>query len=103
MSATLAGSDLAARLGNCPVLRFEGRQLEWSIAHKPHSADPLECWWPAQWRPNCRRGKGDILVFLPGASEIHRSMRACQGLAQRKGAMIVPLHGELSPKDRTSP
>jgi len=85
------------------VLRYEGRQFEVSIAHKPHSADPLELLVASAVETQLQTGKGDILVFLPGASEIHRSMRACQGLAQRKGAMIVPLHGDLSPKNRTSP
>ena len=39
---------------------------------------------------------GNILVFLPGAAEIRRCMRACESLANRLGMLVLPLHGDLS-------
>jgi len=45
-------------------------------------------------------GAGHVLVFLPGAEEIRRAMRACEGIAQRKDLQIVPLHGDLSAEEQ---
>ncbi len=43
---------------------------------------------------------GDTLVFLPGAREIRACATACEGLAKHAGALIVPLHGDLSPAEQ---
>ena len=43
---------------------------------------------------------GDTLVFLPGAREIRECAAACEGLAKHAGALIVPLHGDLSPAEQ---
>jgi ATP-dependent helicase HrpB len=45
-----------------------------------------------------RLGKldGDLLVFLPGAAEIRRAMRALE----KKNLMVVPLHGDLTPEEQ---
>lgn len=40
---------------------------------------------------------GDILVFLPGAREIHQAAGACAGLAAHADVAVLPLHGELPP------
>ena len=38
---------------------------------------------------------GDILVFLAGAAEIRRALEACQAAAERHGAELAALHGDL--------
>jgi ATP-dependent helicase HrpB len=43
---------------------------------------------------------GDVLVFLPGAAEIRRAMRKCEGLARRLGLLMLPLHGDLPPEEQ---
>lgn len=43
---------------------------------------------------------GSILVFLPGAAEIHRAMRTCEGLAKQADFLMLPLHGSLSPQEQ---
>ncbi len=43
---------------------------------------------------------GDILVFLPGAVEIRRAMRACDAIVRRNGLLALPLHGSLPPKEQ---
>src|SRR5580704_335370 len=42
MSATLDAAPIANFLGNCPVLRSEGKLFDLKIEYTPHSAMPLE-------------------------------------------------------------
>jgi ATP-dependent helicase HrpB len=101
MSATLDAAPVASFLGDCPVVRSEGRLFSIEIDHTPHSAAPLE-------EQVCRAverlldGKtpGDVLVFLPGAAEIRRCARALEPLATRRNLLVTPLHGDLSPAEQ---
>lgn len=95
MSATLDTAPIARYLGDCPVLRSEGKLHELTIEYAPHSNAPLE----EQVRAAVERlGRldGDVLVFLPGAAEIRRAMRALE----RSNALVVPLHGDLSAEEQ---
>src|ERR1700733_1930023 len=42
MSATLDAAPVAKFLGNCPVIRSEGKLFDLKIEYTPHSAAPLE-------------------------------------------------------------
>ncbi len=99
MSATLDGAAVSSYLDDCPVVRSEGRLYPIDIAFTPHSPAPLE---EQVATAIGRLGAltGDVLVFLPGAGEIRRTTRACEGLANRLGALVVPLHGDLSPEEQ---
>jgi ATP-dependent helicase HrpB len=101
MSATLESGPVAHFLGDCPVVRSSGRQFDLSIRHLPYSPEPLE----SQVRDAARMlidapSSGSILVFLPGAAEIHRAMRKCEDLAKQAGLLMLPLHGSLSPEEQ---
>src|ERR1019366_4435093 len=92
---------VAQYLGGCPIVRSEGTLFKLSIKHLPYSPAPLE----AQVRDAVEllidtENSGDILVFLPGAAEIHRAMRECETLARRAGLLVLPLHGSLPPKEQ---
>lgn len=101
MSATLDSGPVAAYLGNCPVLRAEGRSFELRIAYRPHSAAPLEAQVAAALADLAADGlDGDVLVFLPGAAEIRRAADACAPLARSLGMPIAQLHGDLSPEEQ---
>jgi ATP-dependent helicase HrpB len=95
MSATLDAAPIARFLGNCPVLRSEGKLFELKIEYTPHSAAALEDQVAAAVD---RLGSvdGDVLVFLPGAAEIRRAARALQ----RTNLLVVPLHGDLTPEEQ---
>ncbi len=88
-------APVARFLGDCPVLRSEGREFELRISYCPHStvavalADLL-----------AEGLDGDVLVFLPGAAEIRRAAAACGPLAQKHGMLVAPLHGDLSPEEQ---
>ena len=101
MSATLDATPIARYLGNCPVLRSEGRVFEVSIEHLPYSPELLH----VQVRKavellNTEHHSGNILAFLPGAAEIRRTMRECDTIARQMGLLVLPLHGDLSPAEQ---
>ncbi|HEY3838231.1 MAG TPA: ATP-dependent helicase HrpB [Bryobacteraceae bacterium] len=98
MSATLDTAAIARFLGDCPILRSEGRLHHLSISYTPYSPAPLEQQVAAAFE---RLGPcGDILTFLPGAAEIRRAASSCAPLAQRLGYLITPLYGDLSPAEQ---
>jgi len=101
MSATLDAAPIAKYLGNCPILRSEGRLFDLSIAHQPYSALPLEKQVASALDSLLARGSsGDVLVFLPGAAEIRRAERECRPLAARHDLLLLPLYGDLSPSEQ---
>src|SRR5580698_6077965 len=101
MSATLNADPVAQYLGDCPVLRSEGRLFELSIRHLLYSPKPLEVQMQEAVELLLADGSsGNILAFLPGAAEIRRAMRACEEIARRAGMVVLPLHGDLSPAEQ---
>lgn len=92
MSATLSASPVAEYLG-CGVVRSEGRLFEVEIRYQPYDG-------VAQAVESLGKPDGDILVFLPGAAEIRRAMRDCEGLAQRRNLAVFPLYGDLSAEEQ---
>jgi ATP-dependent helicase HrpB len=103
MSATLDAAPVARYLGDCPVLRSEGKLYELAIEYTPHSPASLEEQVAAaleRLATSPARKGGDVLVFLPGAAEIRRTARAIEPLASRLGLLVLPLHGDLSPAEQ---
>ena len=99
MSATLSTEPLARFLGDCPVIRSEGRLFDLTITRaRPYSPAPLEQQVASAF--DRLAGTGDILTFLPGAAEIRRAASACTPIAQRRGYALTPLHGDLSPTEQ---
>ena len=93
MSATLDTGPVARYLGDCPILRSEGKLHDLRIEYTPHSAAPLEDQVAGALERLMKDGlDGDVLVFLPGAAEIRRAAR----VVERFGLLTVPLHGDLS-------
>ena len=100
MSATIEADPVADYL-KCEVLRFGRQPFELTIEHLPYSAKPLEEQvGGALELLLSQKHNGDVLVFLPGAAEIRRAMRACEPLASRHGLLLLPLHGDLSPEEQ---
>jgi ATP-dependent helicase HrpB len=59
----------------------------------------------AQGRPHGRDARvtsnDDVLVFLPGAEEIRRTMQRLEPLAESHDLLLLPLHGSLPPEEQT--
>jgi ATP-dependent helicase HrpB len=102
MSATLDADRVAAFLDDAPRIRSEGKRFEVAIEHLPVSDDrPLEAQVASALKRLLDEGlDGDVLVFLPGALEIRRSMEATAALAKRADLLVLPLHGSLSPAEQ---
>lgn len=98
MSATLDAEPVARFLGADTVrIRSEGRLFPIDVEYAPSTSAPLE---EQVARAVEKLGRGDTLVFLPGAAEIRRAARALEPAARRDGWMIAPLHGDLSPEEQ---
>ena len=116
MSATLNAGELEnylsqSAIGNrqsampCSVLRSEGRTFPVDIEYLPHrlGANP-----PPPWELAADAfsqfvnsgGEGDVLVFMPGGFEISQTITAIRNVSESRGYLVLPLHGELSPRDQ---
>lgn len=101
MSATLDAAPVARHLGDCPVLRCEGRLFGLEIGYTPHSAAPLEEQVAGALEKLLAGGwRGGVLAFLPGSVEIRRALRACAPLARRAGLLALPLYGDLPAEEQ---
>jgi ATP-dependent helicase HrpB len=96
MSATLAPEPLSVFLGNCPIVESPGRSYPVEIRHLPQrdrrSPTELAAWGIEQMFPHT---PGDVLAFLPGVGEIHKTARQIETFAARHHAAVFPLYGDL--------
>jgi len=102
MSATLDSGALREYLAPCDVLVSQGRahpvRIEYLAKPVNFDTDPV---WEVAAR-ECERvagaTQGDMLVFMPGAYEIGRTIQAIQGARGLRGFAALPLHGDLPPE-----
>jgi ATP-dependent helicase HrpB len=102
MSATLDAGPIAAYLDDCPEVRSEGRLFDVALEYLPAPDErPLGDQIAGAVRRLLREGlDGDVLVFLPGAGDIHRAGAALAELASSAGLLVLPLHGDLPPAEQ---
>lgn len=104
MSATLDASLLRDYLAPCPLLTSEGRMFPVDIEYlaKPVNFEHDPVWAVAarECERVAARTGGDILVFMPGAYEIARTVQEIQGSHALGGFVCFPLHGELPPEQQ---
>src|SRR5208282_4644408 len=89
----------------CAVLSSEGRMFPVEIEYLPHRLGPNA---PPVWElaadafaDHVRAGeRGDVLVFMPGGFEINQTLEAIRHAPESKGYILLPLHGELQPRDQ---
>ncbi|MCC5463830.1 ATP-dependent helicase HrpB [Pelosinus baikalensis] len=101
MSATLDTAPSASLLGDAPVIISKGvsfpvtthyiqrpitERIELAVVRKIQEAAIVE--------------QGDILVFLPGAGEIHRVESQLLKIGMQKDAVITKLYGGLSQEEQ---
>ena len=105
MSATLNAGDLEKYLAPCATLASAGRTFPVDIEYLPHrlGLNPPPVWDLAAEEFACfvnQGGQGDVLVFMPGGFEISQTIEAIRHRSEGKGYIVLPLHGELQPKDQ---
>lgn len=104
MSATLDAGALKTYLAPCEVLVSQGRSFPVRIEYLPKSVNfEQEPVWDVAAR-ECERvaaqTQGDMLVFMPGAYEISRTLQAVQAMRGLRDFVVFPLHGELPPEQQ---
>jgi ATP-dependent helicase HrpB len=117
MSATLNAGELEKYLSgkseignrkseiNCSALASEGRTFPVEVEYLPHRVGLNG---PPVWELAAEQfsrfvnsgGQGDVLVFMPGGFEISQTIEAIRHTSEAKGFIVLPLHGELQPKDQ---
>lgn len=111
MSATLETNELASYMAPVRQIEAHGRTYPVEISHRPHQLPknhrgagntretPIWEQIAQQTReaishPDC----GNILIFLPGTYEIHRSIEALKSMSCTKPFEIFPLYSALPPQ-----
>ncbi len=89
----------------CSILSSEGRVFPVDIkyAADPSCTDKRPIWEQAAAafsRYVGAGGEGDVLVFMPGGYEISQTIEAIRHVSEAKGFILLPLHGELAPRDQ---
>jgi ATP-dependent helicase HrpB len=114
MSATLNTGELEKYLSEvrtsgqkigCSVLASAGRTYPVEVEYLPRRLGPGA---PPVWELAAEEfarfvhggGQGDVLVFMPGGFEISQTIEAIRHTSAANGYLILPLHGELPPKDQ---
>jgi ATP-dependent helicase HrpB len=100
MSATLDAGPLRDYLTPCRELKSEGRMYPVEIEYSPKRIDfnHHPAWEAAAdaFEKAIEGGaEGDVLVFMPGAYEIARTVEAIRGKKCSREFAVLPLHGEL--------
>lgn len=106
MSATLDGQAVSAYLGGAPRLASQGRTFPVDIQYEPARERHGGQLWDhiaRVLRPHFAGGDRrppHALVFLPGAYEIRKTLEALAHQSWAKGVELLPLYGELNPRDQ---
>jgi ATP-dependent RNA helicase HrpB len=105
MSATLESAKLEDYLKPCRVVESAGRTFPVDIRYSadPSYVDKRPVWEQAAEafsRYVSSGGEGDVLVFMPGGFEISQTLDAIRHTDEARGFILLPLHGELNPKDQ---
>ncbi len=101
MSATLAAEPVARLLSECPIVQAEGRRFPVQVRYERRGEQRPVVELVAVRMPDAlKETAGHVLVFLPGVGEILRAQESLAGLAERHGLALLPLFGDLPPKQQ---
>lgn len=101
MSATFDCQPIAKFLGDCPIIESQGRLFPVDIRYlKFRDRQPIQELAVAGIEQMLDHTSGDILVFLPGVPEIHRTSRELESLARRHDLIVMPLFGDLPAEEQ---
>ena len=101
MSATLETEPVARLMPDAVTVESQGRAYEVAIRYQETvSRERLETQVARVLPGALRSTNGDILVFLPGVGEIHRTAESIRSIAAEHSLRICRLYGNLPPKDQ---
>jgi ATP-dependent helicase HrpB len=97
MSATLDGAAVTSVLGDAPMLVSEGRVFPVVTHYRPRRADQsVESAVASAVRDVLQRHEGNVLVFLPGAGEIRRTVALLERAEMPRNVRVMPLFGAMT-------
>lgn len=102
MSATIDTKQIARYMEGADIIECPGRGFPVEVSHVANSKEPL----PLQVTRALRKclaesDTGDVLVFLPGQSDIQRCIREAREIfGDRVDLLLLPLFGGLSLGDQ---
>jgi len=109
MSATLDAAPIAAFLGDCEIVRAEGRSFEVTTAFADDGLSIGPGTHPRDVEARMARGvldviargvDGDVLGFLPGVRLIEGTRQRLAGPLAQRGFDVEVLHGSLGPREQ---
>lgn len=102
MSATLDTGSVARYLDDCPVVVSEGTMFAVEVNYLPYGdQSPMPQQAAQAVAEIINSGEvGDVLVFMPGMSEILATLGECRSLRVNERLALIPLHGELPPDEQ---
>ncbi len=102
MSATLETALLADYLAPCKILKSAGKIFPVTVEYlpKPDDAPAWELAAEACERATLKQPEGDVLIFMPGAYEIQRTLNAVRDRLGARDFAFHALHGELPPAEQ---
>jgi len=101
MSATLTAVPLVEFLGDCAVVESAGRMYPVDVRYAgAHDRRPLPVRMAEGIEQMLGQTQGDLLAFLPGVGEIHRTAREIEPLARRHDLLVMPLFGDMDPESQ---
>lgn len=97
MSATIEANTVSAMLDHAPIIQSEGRTYP-VVTHylEAKMTSKIEQAVVTSIQRALQMNEGSLLVFLPGAAEIHRVANSLAALKLGKEIEIAPLYGNLS-------
>ena len=101
MSATFDCQPIARFLSDCPVVESLGRLFPVDIQYlKFRERQPIQELAVAGIEQLLTKTSGDLLVFLPGVPEIHRTSRELESLARKHDLAVMTLFGDLPAEEQ---
>ena len=101
MSATLDPAPVVDLLNKAPLIRCEGRAFPVETRYRPPKRPmPIETAVADVVRRSAMAEEGNMLVFLPGAPEIHRTARLLANAGLHAAWEVVPLFGNLTRREQ---
>ncbi len=101
MSATLDGASVARLLGGAPIVTSEGRSFPVETRYTARRDETrVEAAVASAVREAVAMESGDILAFLPGAGEIHRTAAFLGEPPLPAGVDVIRLFGDLPQEEQ---
>ena len=95
MSATLETNELSRLIPDAVVIESEGRAFDVDIRYQERfTRERIEHQIAGQLPGAIHSTDGDVLVFLPGVGEIHRTAEQIGNFAKRESIRVCKLYGD---------